>query len=64
MSAFTRLGGGSPKADIVHFFDRFSYMMASLKSDATVSHLHATYILVNKINACANLNNITIKVPF
>ena len=27
---FTRLGGGSPKADIVHFFDRFSYMMASL----------------------------------
>jgi len=29
---FTRLGGGSPKADIVHFFDRFSYMMASLGS--------------------------------
>ena len=29
---FTRLGGGSPKADIVHFFDRFSYMMASLRS--------------------------------
>ena len=28
---FTRLwGGGSPKADIVHFFDLFSYMMASL----------------------------------
>ena len=27
---FTGLGGGSPKADIVHFFDRFSYMMASL----------------------------------
>ena len=23
-------GGGAPKADIVHFFDRFSYMMASL----------------------------------
>ena len=27
---FTRLGGGLPKADIVHFFDRFSYVMASL----------------------------------
>ena len=28
---FTRLGGGGPpKGDIVHFFDRFSYMMASL----------------------------------
>ena len=27
---FTRLGGGSPKEDIVHFFYRFSYMMASL----------------------------------
>ena len=31
MSAFYPFrGGGSPKADIVHFFDRFSYMMASL----------------------------------
>ena len=29
---FTRLGGGSPKADIVCFFNRFSYMMASLSS--------------------------------
>ena len=29
---FTRLGGGgSPKADIVSFFYRFSYMMASLR---------------------------------
>ena len=27
---FTRLGGGLPKADIVCFFNRFSYMMASL----------------------------------
>ena len=28
---FTRLGGGGlPKADIFPFFDRFSYMMASL----------------------------------
>ena len=28
---FTRLGGGGPpKADVAHFFDRFSYMMASL----------------------------------
>ena len=28
---FTRLGGGgSPEADIVCFFNRFSYMMASL----------------------------------
>ena len=27
---FTRLGVGSPKADIVCFFYRFSYMMASL----------------------------------
>ena len=33
MSAFYPFkGGGSPKADIVHFFDRFSYMMASLSS--------------------------------
>ena len=31
MSAFYPFrGGGSPKADIVHFFYRFSYMMASL----------------------------------
>ena len=31
MSAFYPFrGGGSPKADVVHFFDRFSYMMASL----------------------------------
>ena len=27
---FTCLGGGSPKADIVRFFYRFSYRMASL----------------------------------
>ena len=27
---FTRLGGGSPKADIVRFFYRFSYRKASL----------------------------------
>ena len=29
---FTRLGVGSPKADIVCFFDRFSYVMASVRS--------------------------------
>ena len=29
---FTRLGGGSPKADIVCFFYRFSYRKASLTS--------------------------------
>ena len=35
---FTRLGGGSPKADIVHFFDRFSYMMASLSLESVLSY--------------------------
>ena len=38
---FTRLGGGSPKADIVHFFDRFSYMMASLRN---IFSTHNEYI--------------------
>ena len=34
---FTRLGGGgSPKADIVCFFYRFSYMMASLTLDLSL----------------------------
>ena len=30
---FTRLGGGSPKADIVRFFYRFSYRVASLRTN-------------------------------
>ena len=32
-------GGGSPKADIVHFFDRFSYMMASLSSQSSTTQV-------------------------
>ena len=35
---FTRLGGGSPKADIVCFFNRFSYMMASLIIDSNICY--------------------------
>ena len=41
---FTRLGGGSPKADIVHFFDRFSYMMASLIC-LSKDHNHIHFLL-------------------
>ena len=37
MSAFTRLGGGSHKADIVRFFYRFSYKMASLRQNKSKS---------------------------
>ena len=34
---FTRLGGGSPKADIVRFFYRFDFRMASLSSGRTLT---------------------------
>ena len=44
-----RWGGGSPKADIVCFFYRFSYMMATQSSYLVVEHKLSGHVVFEEV---------------